>query len=254
MDLGLKGQTVLVTGSSSGIGRATAIAFAAEGARVAVTYHENRQGAEATASQVQAAGGQALLVRYDLADLESIRASVDSIRQEWGTLNVLVNNAVLMSGAGPTGKPFEDLPLERWQATLRGNLEGIVLTVQCALPLMRQAGWGRIVTISSDAVDGWPGLGPYATSKAGLHGLSRTMAKELSPTGILSNVVMPGFVLTEHNQERVPEQYKEQVKQMLPTRSLPTPEDIAAVILFLGSPVNRQITGEVIRVTGGRQS
>ena len=110
------------------------------------------------------------------------------------------------------------------------------------------------MSISSDAVDGWPGLGPYATVKAALHGLSRTMAKELSPAGILSNVVMPGFVLTDHNQQRVPDQYKEQIRSMLPTRNLPTPQDIAAVILFLGSPVNRQITGEVIRVTGGRHN
>jgi NAD(P)-dependent dehydrogenase (short-subunit alcohol dehydrogenase family) len=252
MDFGLKDQVVMVTGSSAGIGRAAAVAFAAEGARVAVTYHENRPGAEATAEQARAAGGQALVVHYDLADLGSIRSSVESIQKEWGALNVLVNNAVLMSGAGPTGKPFEELSLERWQDTLRGNLEGTVLTINCALPLMRPAGWGRIVSISSDAVDGWPGLGAYATVKAGLHGLSRTMAKELSPAGILSNVVMPGFVLTEHNRQRVPEQYQEQVRQMLPTRILPTPEDIAAVILFLGSRVNRQITGEVIRVTGGR--
>jgi len=254
MDLRLKDATVLVTGSSAGIGRATAIAFGAEGARVTVTYHSNRQGAEATADQVRAAGGQALVTHYDLADLDSIRSAMDSLQKEWGTLNVLVNNAVLMSGAGPTGKPFEELPLERWQETLRGNLEGIVLTINRALPLMRQAGWGRIVSVSSDAVDGWPGLGPYATSKAGLHGLSRTMAVELGPAGILSNVVMPGFVLTEHNQQRVPQQYQEQVKQHLPTRSLPTPEDIAAAIVFLGSPVNRQITGEVLRVTGGRHN
>ncbi len=254
MDLGLKDAVVLVTGSSSGIGRATALAFAAEGARVAVTYHQNRDGAEAVASQARAAGGQALVAHYDLADLASIRSTLAAIQKEWGALNVLVNNAVLMSGAGPTGKPFEDLPLDRWQDTLRGNLEGIVLTINGALPLMRPTGWGRIVSVSSDAVDGWPGLGPYATVKAGLHGLSRAMAKELSPAGILSNVVMPGFVLTEHNQERVPDPYKQQVQQVLPTRSLPTPEDIAAVILFLGSRVNRQITGEVIRVTGGRRS
>lgn len=157
MDLGLRDKVVLVTGSSSGIGQAAAVAFAGEGARV---------------------------VHYDLADLDSVRSAAQSVQKEWGALNVLVNNAVLMSGPGPTGKPFEDLPIERWQDTLRGNLEGIVLTINCALPLMRQVGWGRIVSISSDAVDGWPGLGPYATVKAGLHGLSRTMAKELSPAGI----------------------------------------------------------------------
>ena len=252
MDMGLKGQTVLVTGSSSGIGRAAAIAFGAEGARVGVTYHANQSGAEETASKVRDAGGQALVMQYDLADHDSIRTSIESVQKEWGTLNVLVNNAVQMDHPGPTGQLFEDVPLQNWEKMLRSSLEGIALTIQCALPMMRKSGWGRIVNISSDAVDGWPGLGPYATAKAGLHGLTRTLSVELGPAGILSNVVMPGFVLTERNQRTVPPQYQEQVKQMLPTRQLPTSEDIAAAIVFLGSPVNRQITGEVLRITGGR--
>lgn len=143
MDLGLKDQTVLVTGSSSGIGRAAAIAFAAEGARVAVTYHENRQGAEDTASKVQEAGGQAVVVHYDLEEPASIRSSIERIRKEWGTLNVLVNNAQ-MDVLGPSKQPFEDVPLEHWQAMVRSTLEGITLTIQCVLPMMRQSGWGAL--------------------------------------------------------------------------------------------------------------
>jgi 3-oxoacyl-[acyl-carrier protein] reductase len=165
---------------------------------------------------------------------------------------VLVNNAVQMDHPGPTGQLFEAVPLQHWEAMLRSTLEGVTLTIQCALPLMRQSGWGRIVNISSDAVDGWPGLGPYATAKAGLQGLTRTLAVELGPANILSNVVMPGFVLTERNQQRVPAEHREQVRQHTPTGQLITPEDVAAVIVFLGSKVNRQITGENIRVTGGR--
>jgi 3-oxoacyl-[acyl-carrier protein] reductase len=252
MDLKLKDQTVLVTGSSSGIGRATAIAYGAEGARVAVTYHSNRQGADETANKVQEAGGQALVLHYDLADPNSIRASIETLEKEWGTLNVLVNNAAPMDVAGPTGQPFEDVPFQNWEAMLRGTLEGVTLTIQCALPMMRKSGWGRIVNISSDGTDGWPGLGPYATAKAGLHGLTRTLAVELGPANILSNVVMPGFVLTERNQKQVPAEYQEQVKQHLATRKLPTSEDVAAVIVFLGSPVNQQIIGQIIRVMGGR--
>jgi len=131
-------------------------------------------------------------------------------------------------------------------------LEGVTLTIQSAPPLMRAAGWGRIVNLSSDATDGWPGLGAYAIARAGLHGLSRTLAVELGPAHILSNIVMPGFVLTEHNQQRVPPEYQEQVRRHTPTRQLTMPEDVAALILFLGSQANRQITGDVIRVTGGR--
>ncbi len=252
MDLQLKNATVLVTGSSAGIGQATAIAYGAEGARVAVTYHKDRQGAEETQRRIVEAGGQALIVHYDLADPASIRSSIETISTEWGTLNVLVNNAAPMDVARPMGMLFEAVPLENWQAMLRGTLEGITLTIQCALPLMRKSGWGRIINISSDAVDGWPGLGPYATAKAGLHGLTRTLAKELGPVNILSNVVMPGAVMTERNREQIPDEQREQIRQHTLTHQLITPEDVAAVILFLGSPVNRQVIGETVRVTGGR--
>jgi NAD(P)-dependent dehydrogenase (short-subunit alcohol dehydrogenase family) len=252
MDLGLKGRAVLVTGSSSGIGRAAAIAFGAEGARVAVSYRRNRDGAEETAERVRAAGGEALIVPYDLADPDVIRLSIATIEQEWDALNVLVNNAAPMDLSAPTGQPFEDVPLERWEAMLRQTLEGVTATLQLAVPLMRRSGWGRIVTVSSDAVDGWPGLGPYATAKAGLHGLSRTLAIELGPANILSNVVMPAMVLTEDIQARVPAEHKDQVKEHTPTRRLTTPEDVARLIVFLGSQANQQITGEIVRITGGR--
>jgi NAD(P)-dependent dehydrogenase (short-subunit alcohol dehydrogenase family) len=252
MDLHLKDATVLVTGSSAGIGQATAIAFGAEGARVAVTYHKSRQGAEETQRNILAVGGQALVVHYDLADPDSIRSSMETITKEWGILNVLVNNAAPMDVAGPTGQLFEDVPLKNWQDMLRSSLEGVALTIQCALPLMRKSGWGRIVNVSSDATDGWPGLGPYATAKAGLHGLTRTLAVELGPANILSNVVMPGAVMTERTQAHISPEQREQIKQHMPTRQLIMPEDVAAVIVFLGSPLNRQIIGEIIRVTGGR--
>lgn len=252
MDLKLKDSTVLVTGSSAGIGQATAIAYGAEGARVAITYHKHREGAEETKNKIVDAGGQTLIVHYDLADPDSIRASLETVAKEWGTLNVLVNNAAPMEVAGPTGQLFEDVPLENWQSMIRRTLEGVTLTIQCALPLMRKTGWGRIINVSSDGTDGWPGLGPYATAKSGLHGLTRTLAAELGPANIVSNVVMPGAVMTERTAKNIPAEQKEQIRQHMPTRQLITPEDVAAVILFLGSPVNRQIIGEIVRVTGGR--
>jgi 3-oxoacyl-[acyl-carrier protein] reductase len=254
MDLGLKGQTVLVTGSSSGVGRAAAIAFGAEGARVGVTYHQNQPGAEETARKVREAGGQAIVLHYDLADPDSIRSAIERLLKEWDTLNVLVNNAAPMEQAGPTRQLFEEVPLERWQSMLRSTLEGVTLTIQCALPMLRKSGWGRIVTISSDAADRspWPGLGPYATAKAGLHGLSSILAVELGPANILSNILSLGHVQTETNQQHIPADQQEQIRQHTPTRRLVTPEDVAAAIVFLGSPVNRQITGEIIHMTGGR--
>ncbi|MGE5221525.1 MAG: SDR family NAD(P)-dependent oxidoreductase, partial [Omnitrophica WOR_2 bacterium] len=176
----------------------------------------------------------------------------EQLEAEWGELQVLVNNAAPMEVAGPTGQLFEEVPLRNWQEMLRKTLEGVTLTIQCALPLLRKSGWGRIVTVSSDAVDGWPGLGPYATAKAGLHGLTRTLAAELGPAHILSNGVMPGAVMTERTEGNLTPEQKEQIKRTMATRELITPEDVAALIVFLGSPVNRQITGEIIRITGGR--
>ncbi len=126
---------------------------------------------------------------YDLANAEVIRTSIQTIRAEWCTLNVLVNNAAPMDLSAPTVQPFEDVPLTRWEAMLRSTLEGVTVTLQSAVLLMRESGWGRIVTISSDATDGWTGLGPYATAKVGLYGLSRTLAVELGPANILSKVL-----------------------------------------------------------------
>ena len=252
MDLRLKNSKVLVTGSSSGIGKATAIAFGAEGASVAVTYHSNQDGAEETAAKIRETGGQALVLHYDLADPDSIRSSVKSVTNEWGELNVLVNNAAPMDVSGPSRQLFEEVPLENWEGMLRSTLEGVTLTIQCALTLLRKSDWGRIINVSSDATDGWPGLGPYATAKAGLDGLTRTLAVELGPANILSNVVMPGAVMTERTQRYISPEQREQIKQHMATRQLMTPEDVAALIVFLGSPVNRQITGEVIRITGKR--
>jgi NAD(P)-dependent dehydrogenase (short-subunit alcohol dehydrogenase family) len=191
-------------------------------------------------------------MRYDLADPESIRSCIQAIEKGWNGLNVLVNNAAPMDVSGPTGQLFEDVPFQNWETMLRSSLEGVVLTIQYALPLLRKSGWGRIVNISSDATDGWPGLGPYATAKAGLHGLTRTLAVELGPARILSNVVMPGAVITERTRQNISDDQREQIRAHMPTRRLITPEDVAALIIFLGSPVNQQITGEIVRITGGR--
>jgi 3-oxoacyl-[acyl-carrier protein] reductase len=252
MDLGLANQTVLVTGSSSGVGRAAAIAFGREGAKVAVTYHRNQSGADETASQVQAVGSQALVLQYDLTNADSIRASVDRIRQEWGSLNVLVNNAAPMDLANPSQKLFEEIAPQEWRTMLSSSLDGVILTIQAVLPLMRTSGWGRIINVSSTtATDGWPRLTPYGAAKAGIHGLTRTLALELGPANILTNVVSLGAVSTERNLEQVSADQREQIRLHTPTRRLVTPEDVAEAIVYLGSQANRQITGEVIRVTGG---
>lgn len=252
MELGLAQRVVLVTGSSSGIGRATALAFGQEGARVGITYRSQRQQAEETARQVIKAGGQAIVVPYDLAREETIKEAVETVGQQWGHIDVLVNNAVQWGSLEDMNKRFEEVPMSRWKPTLDLQLSGVYYTLQQVIPLMRSQGWGRIVNVSSNvAEDGIPGAGAYAAAKAGLHGLTRVLARELGPAGILSNVVMPGFTLTERNLDQFPQAMQAAVAQQTPTGRLTRPEDVAALIVFLGSATNGHVNGEMIRCTGG---
>lgn len=245
----LQDRVILVTGSSSGIGRATAVAFGREQARVAITYHSNRDGAEETADRVREAGGEAFVVQYDMTDSESIDAAVQAVVDHWGTITVLVNNAV-PSGLIPT--PIEELSPETYQRIIHGIQDGVFRTVQTALPAMRDADWGRIINISSSSAEiGSEHMAAYATAKSGVHGLTRVLATELGAAGILSNVVMPGMVLTEKNLEQVPQSDRETIAERTPSKRITTPEDVANLVVFLGSATNGNINGAVIPVTGG---
>jgi NAD(P)-dependent dehydrogenase (short-subunit alcohol dehydrogenase family) len=252
MDLGIAGKTALVTGASAGIGRAIALALAAEGACVAVTYHRNAEAGEAVRQQVVASGGDAIAVPYDLTDDESIRVAVQATTDRFGGLDILVANAHYGAFSPDFGVPFEAVPPERWRATIGAVLEGTYLTIQAALPAMRRQGWGRLVTISSAAGDaGLPGAGAFSAAKSALHGLVRTLAQELGPSGILVNNVLPGLTLTERITATLPPPALEQWKARTPSGRLSTPEDVATVVTFLASAANRNVTGQDIKATGG---
>lgn len=249
MDTGLRERVVLVTGASSGIGRATAVAFGAEGTRVALTYRADRDGAEATVAQVEAAGGEAIALPLDLADAASIDAAVQAVVDRWGGIDVLVANAVHWGTRPPGhGAGLEDVPPEYWQSMLRTNLEGAFGTLRAALPAMRGRGWGRIVLMSSGvAEEGLPGSWAYGAAKAGLHGLARSLAWDLGSEGILVNVVAAGYTMTDRNRAFVSDEYRERAAAAVPSGRLSTAEDVAALVLFLGSAANTNISGEVIR-------
>ncbi len=253
MDLGLTDKRVLVTGGTRGIGRATALAFAAEGARVALTYHSSAE--EATALAKELGGhGRALAVPYDLVDLASVEAAVRTVEAEWGGVDVLVANAVRW-GTRPLDQlpAFQDMPLEEWLPVLRGNLEGHIRTVQLVVGGMRERGWGRIALISSNlARDGMPGSEFYGAAKAGLLGFARGLAWDASPDGVLVNVVAPGLTLTEHVQTALPRAILDRETGFTPSRRLSTPDDLARAIVFLCSAANGNITGEYVSVAGGR--
>lgn len=253
MELGLRDAVVLVTGATSGIGKAAALAFGREGAKVAITYHENRVGADDTARDVEANGAEAMVVHYDLADSGSIRDAVAAVEKQWGGIDVLVSNAVEWdNGSGWNAPPFEEIPAERWQRTLRTSIDATFHTLQATLPLMRKQQDARIVLLSSGTVEyGMPGDEAYGAAKSALHGLSRSLARDLGPNGIFINIIMPGLVATERNQRLIPDEVRNAVASATPSGRLSAPEDVANAIVFLASRANGNITGEILRVSGG---
>jgi NAD(P)-dependent dehydrogenase (short-subunit alcohol dehydrogenase family) len=247
VDLGLKNRVVLVTGASSGIGRATAVAFAGEGARVAITYRSNEAGARETLDRIRSAGGEGFALPMDLEDHSGIDDVVAQVIGRWGRIDVLIGNAVRW--ANIWGRPLNQLDPGELTAILRGNLEGTFHLLRAVLPSMVQERWGRIVLISSGLAEhGVPPNGSpvYGSAKAGLHGLARNLAWELGPAGIFINVVSAGFTMTERNLANFPREMRDSVAAQTPTRRLSVPEDVAASVIFLGSAANRNTSGEIL--------
>jgi len=254
MDLGLRDRAVIVTGGSGGIGAAIARAYGQEGADVAVAYHRNRAAAEEVAADATKGGGRTLVVQHDLGEQASADALAGTVLDAFGRIDVLVNNAVHWGSAAPDfSRHSEDVPGEEWLAVIRRNVEGALWTTRAVLPAMRAQGWGRLVHISSNlAVDGMAGSLYYPAAKAALHGMNRSLAWELGPVGILTNVVMPGLTLTDRATEMLPANVLEHEAQRTAAGRLNSPEDVAATIVFLGSAANTAMTGEAIKATGGR--
>jgi NAD(P)-dependent dehydrogenase (short-subunit alcohol dehydrogenase family) len=252
MDLGLHGRVAFVTGGSRGIGKAAALAYAREGARVAISYHSHADQAEETAQEIFRAGGEPLAVRLDLADFTSAESAVQTIVETWSGIDSFVASAVQWPDALPDpARRFEDTPPAEWQTMLRGNLEGTIASLQAVLPAMRGRPDGRIVLISSDiARNGNVGSAFYGAAKASLQGICTSLVAELKGD-ILVNTVVPGFTTTERNVKMAPKHIRATQAAKTPTGRLSTPEDIASAIVFLGSPANGNITRSVLNVTGG---
>jgi NAD(P)-dependent dehydrogenase (short-subunit alcohol dehydrogenase family) len=256
VDYQLQDRVVFVTGGSAGIGRAAAIAFGREHAKVGITYRTDADGAASTVETITEAGGQAAAVRLDLADPASIRSAVEDITTRWDGLDVLVHSAADTSrhaaAFNPASPGFADIPPEHWRPQLLTGLEGVFHTLQAALPAMRGRGWGRIAFVSSAAAEhGGPREQAYAATKSALTGLATSLARELGPAGILVNTVMPALTTTDRVLLTVPEPVRQIIASHLATGTLSTPDDIANAIVFLCSTANGNITGETLRVTGG---
>jgi 3-oxoacyl-[acyl-carrier protein] reductase len=250
MNLGLRDKIVLVTGATRGIGKAVALAYAREGAHVALTYASDSMAAAGVVEAIVDAGGDAAALRLDLADTESISGAVEGSIRRFGGLDVLVANAVRWPGAarGPLSAGAHEV----WTHAMRANLEGTTATVRSALPHLTRSSTGRVVLISSGlSRAGMAGATAYATAKAGLDGLMAALKWEAGEHGVLINIVSPGFTITENNLAHFDDSVRESVRLRTPSRRLSFPEDVATAVLMLGSPANGNVSGAYLPVAGG---
>jgi 3-oxoacyl-[acyl-carrier protein] reductase len=241
----LKGKVALVTGASQGIGRATSVALAGAGAKVAVAARTADKLASLVA-EIEAAGGEALAVPMDVADAAQVKAGFQQTLAKFGKLDILVNNAAITRDTLALRMKLED-----WDAVLRTNLTGAHLCIQQALGAMLKQRSGRIINLSSVVAEtGNAGQANYVASKAGLIGLTRAIAIEVASRNITVNAVAPGFIETPMT-EPLSQELKDKMKAMIPLGRFGRDQEIAAAIVFLASDEAGYITGQVLGVNGG---
>src|SRR5215467_7810297 len=248
MDL-LKDKIALVTGSSRGIGAAVAQLFASEGAKVAV-HGRDAAALSAAKGGIERAGGSAISVLGDVVRFEEIETMRNQIENMLGPIDILVANA---GGSFTKPGPIEEISEEGWHASVDGNLTATFLTIKSILPGMKQRKAGSIITISSAAGRRAHPQSPipYSAAKAGIQILTQDVAAQAGPYGIRVNCIAPETILTERNQQRIPEERIQSLIDMHPVRRLGTPEDVAHAAVFLASDEARWITGVILDVAGG---
>jgi 3-oxoacyl-[acyl-carrier protein] reductase len=247
--LDLTGRVALVTGASSGIGRATARALAECGAAVAINYHRNEAGAEQTRAGVVAAGGRAQIIQADVTRMSDVRALVNRATEELGPIDILVNNA----GSLIERLKILELTEERWDEVIDLNLKSAFLCSQMVAASMMERKTGAIVNVSSIAGRNGGALGSihYSTAKGGLITMTKGLAKELAPYNVRVNAVSPGVIDTPyHEQFSTPEAMRAYVGG-IPLARVGNPEEVASVIVFLASDAASYVCGETIEINGG---
>ncbi len=244
--MSLAGKVAVVTGGSRGIGRAICLQFAEKGAKVVINYVSRSEAAEETKAQVEAMGGECVVVKFDVSKTSEVQDAFKQIIAECGRIDILVCNAgVTRDGLLATMKE------EAWDQVMAVNLKGAFNCIKAGCrPMMKQR-WGRIIVITSVVgFAGNAGQANYSAAKAGLVGLTRSAARELASRSITVNCVAPGYIDTDMTNE-LPEAVKEKILSEIPLGILGQPEDIAGAVTYLASDAARYITGQAIHVNGG---
>ena len=242
----LTGKTALVTGATRGIGRAIALKFAAEGADVAFTYRSQHEAAQSLIEEIQALGVRAKAYASDAASYEDAHTVVEDVKAEFGRIDILVNNA----GVTRDGLMMR-MDEAQWDTVLDNNLKSAFNFIHACTPVMARQRGGSIISMSSVVgLAGNAGQCNYAASKAGLVGLTKSIAKEMGSRGIRANCIAPGFIATDMT-SAVSEDMRKEWEKQIPLRRSGTPEDVANVALFLASDLSSYVTGQVISCCGG---
>jgi 3-oxoacyl-[acyl-carrier protein] reductase len=242
----LKEKVALITGGSRGIGKAIAKRLASEGAIVVINYMQNESAAIQTKNEIEEAGGQAVLSKFDVSDFDAVHEEVDKIIEKLGNIYILINNAGITKDTLLMRMKEED-----WDSVISINLKGIFNCTKAVTRNMFKQREGRIVNLTSVVGEmGNAGQTNYAASKAGIIGFTKACAREMAPRGITVNAISPGFIKTDITDE-LPEDIKKEYISRIPLNRFGTTEDIAGAVAFLTSDDASYITGEVFRINGG---
>ena len=251
MEQRLHGRVCIVTGGGHGIGKAYCEGLAGHGAAVVVAEIDG-DAAERTAAGLRAAGKQALEVQTDVADERSTQAMAERALSAFGRIDVLVNNAAVFATIPISRVPLEQISVEEWDRVMAVNLRGIFLSCKAVLPAMRRQEYGKIINISSGtALSGSPTRIHYTTSKGGVLSFTRTLAREVGPSGIRVNAIAPGSTLSEENPSEEIIRYRQQRVNDRPLGRVQMPDDLVGAVVFFASEDSDFITGQTLVVDGG---
>jgi len=243
-------RTALVTGSGRNIGRAVALALAADGYNVAVNGSNNRAACEAVATEVRKFGVESLVAMGDVGIANAAKGIAEAAISRFGAVDVLVNNAAIRPSSG-----FLDMEEDEWQRVLAVDLQAVFWLGRACLPGMLKKGWGRIINFAGmNAIHGYSGRAHVSVAKHGAWGLTKSLAKEFGPQGVTSNIVSPGPIRSEHVRDPLMVAHIEDMKSRVPVGRLGEAEEVAAIVALLASESGAFVNGQLLQVNGGAET